>query len=187
MARSSYLPEDSFRLLLTALMPENRLALEVSLATGLRIGDVLALKTKQLEKQRFTVKEEKTGKGKRVYLPEKLWKQLRLQAGRCYVFESRCDPWKHRTRAAVYKDIKRVSRLYRLDGKKIKGSISPHTARKIYAVSEFHKSGNLKKVQQLLNHSSEAVTMIYALADQLSNSSHFGASSPSGRGREEWA
>lgn len=36
----------------------------------------------------------------------------------------------------------------------------------MYAVDEFEKSGgNLKRVQRLLNHSDEAVTMLYAMAN----------------------
>ena len=47
---------------LSALTFENRIACEVSLATGLRIGDVLALKTEKVQKMaRFTIKEQKNG------------------------------------------------------------------------------------------------------------------------------
>lgn len=169
--RSSYVEPDVFRLLLTALMPENRLALEVSLATGLRIGDVLSLKTKDLQRERFTIKEQKTGKSRRVYLPVVLRSACRTIAGRYFVFENRLTPNKPRTRQAVYKDLKRVARLYRLNGRKLAGQISPHTARKVYAVGEYHRTGSLEKVQHLLNHSSEAVTMLYALADELEDRS----------------
>jgi integrase len=62
----------------------------------------------------------------------------------------------------VYKDIKRAAKAFR-----IKSNISCHTARKIYAVSEYKKDFNVSRVKRLLNHSSEAVTMIYAIADEL--------------------
>jgi integrase len=146
--------------ILAALMPANRLACEVSLATGLRIGDVLRMKTEALA-QRMTVQEEKTGKNRRVYLTNDLYTRLLRQAGRLYVFPHRLDGKKHRTRQAVYKDLRRVRDLMRL-----KVNLSPHSMRKVYAVNEFHKDGDLKRVQKLLNHSSEAVTMIYALADE---------------------
>ena len=44
-----------------------------------------------------------------------------------------------------------------------------HIAQMIYSVEQYKKKllHLLKKVQQLLNHSDEAVTMIYALADRL--------------------
>lgn len=163
--RSDWLRESTFRHILTALMPENRLALEVSLCTGLRIGDVLAMETSKL-KQRMTVTEYKTGKKKRIYLPVVLLNLLQRQAGQKWVFEGRLDWRKHRTRQAVYKDIKQVCKLYRLpNGKRLQ--ISPHTARKVYAVSKYQTTASLRKVQELLNHSDEAVTMLYAMADSI--------------------
>lgn len=59
--RADYIAKQEFKHLLAALMPPNRLALEVSLATGLRISDVLNLRTERLE-ERMTIRELKTGK-----------------------------------------------------------------------------------------------------------------------------
>ncbi len=164
--RTDYINRDCMGLLLTALMPQNRLALEVSMATGLRIDDVLALKSAHLS-QRMTIREQKTGKNRRVYFPLSLYHQMLSFAGRFFVFEGRNDSRKHRTRQAVFKDLKRVSRLYRLDGRRLAENIAPHTARKIYAVEQYRKGKSLQKVQRLLNHSSEAVTLLYAMADDL--------------------
>lgn len=144
-------------------MPPNRLALRVSLATGLRIGDVLSLMRVRLA-PRMTVKEQKTGKSRRVYIPAALLEEMQAHAGRYWVFEGRTDPRRHRTRQAVYKDLARAARLFRLPSWQ---HISPHSARKVFAVREYHKDGDLKRVQQLLNHDSEAVTLLYAMADQL--------------------
>ena len=41
--RSDWIPKGEMSHILAALQPENRLACEVSLATGLRINDVLAM------------------------------------------------------------------------------------------------------------------------------------------------
>ena len=166
--RTDYVDPRVFDLLLTALMPPNRLALQLSLATGLRISDCLALRTDVLKRtQRPTITERKTHKRRRVYVPTALRDDLLRQAGRYYVFEGRLCETRPRTRAAVYKDLKRVARLYRLDGKAISLNIAPHSARKIYAVQDYHAHGSIERVQRLLNHSDEAVTMLYALADQL--------------------
>lgn len=162
--KSDYVGGDIMSHILAALMPANRLAIITSIYTGLRIGDVLALKSSDLLKDRFTIKEQKTGKSRRIRLPNKLKSDLFAQAGRYYVFEHRTNPKKHRTRQAVNKDIKRACELFRVG----KLNITPHSARKIYAVEEYHKTGSLKHVQDLLNHSDESVTMIYALADELS-------------------
>lgn len=146
-------------------MPENRLALIVSLTTGLRIDDVLHLKTAKIQKQRFTVKEMKTGKTRRVNLSVGLWQELLSVAGRIYVFEHRTDPKRCRTRQAVNKDLKRACELFRIKGV----NLSPHSARKIYAVNNYRRTCDLDKVRALLNHSEKQteVTMLYAMADVL--------------------
>ena len=161
--RADHVPRDELAHILAALTPPNRLALEVSLATGLRIGDVLALKTAKLA-QRITVREQKTSKSRRVYFPGDLLPRMQAQAGRIWVFEGRLDYRRHRTPSAVYKDLRRAARLWRLP-KDL--HLSPHSARKAYAVSEYQRTGSLKHVQELLNHDSEAVTMLYAMADIL--------------------
>lgn len=161
--RSDYIFRQEFGHILAALTAPNRLALETSLATGLRIGDVLSLRSDRLA-QRMTVRESKTGKTKRVRIPTELLERLQRQAGKYMVFEGRIDPKRPRTRQAVYKDIKRACRLFRLPTAL---QISPHSARKIYAVDQYHRTGDLKRVQKLLNHETEAVTMVYAMADQL--------------------
>ena len=161
--RSDWLKTDEVSHVLAALQPANRLACEVALATGLRISDVLSMRTAQL-KQRFTIKEQKTGKSRSVYLPRELLTRLEKQAGHRFVFEGRCNPKKHRTRQAVWKDIKRAAEVFpACRGKQI----SPHTLRKAWAVDKFKESGKIDKVQKALNHSDPMVTMIYALDDTL--------------------
>lgn len=155
---------EELRHVLSALTAPNRLACEISESTGLRIGDVLLLRRDQLQRgQRLTVREQKTGKTRRVYLPSDLYRRALRMAGSIYVFEGRLDGRKPRTRQAVYKDLRRAARLYRC-----RAHISPHSCRKVWAVNAYKASGgDLRKVQRLLNHSSEAVTMLYALADEL--------------------
>lgn len=162
MARSDWASGDVMAHILAALTYENRLAITVSLLTGLRIGDVLNIRSRDLLKDRFTITEEKTLKRRTIRIPNKLRDELQGIAGKVYVFENRLSARKHRTRQAVYKDIKRAARAFR-----VKGNISCHTARKIYAVSEYKKDFSVARVKKLLNHSSEAVTMIYAIADEL--------------------
>lgn len=163
--RTDWLAPEIFQHLLAALMPTNRLAIETSLATGLRIGDVLNLKTADLQKERFTIREEKTNKARRVTLPKALRLDLAAQAGRVFVFEHRLDQFRHRTRQAVWADLHRAATLFRLPHKLV---VAPHSARKIYAVGKYQDGRNLQKVQQLLNHSDEAVTVLYAMADLIS-------------------
>lgn len=162
--RSQWVCSAELEHVLAALTLPNRLVCEVCLATGLRVGDVLALKTEKVSKSaRFTVKEQKTGKSRLVYLPKSLHERLLLQAGRFWVFEGRTNPKQHRTRQAVFKDLRRAAKAFR-----VTAHVSPHSLRKCYAVAYFERTQSLEKVRRLLNHSSEAVTMIYAMADRIS-------------------
>jgi site-specific recombinase XerC len=139
--------------------------MEISMATGLRISDVLKLQTERIraaQNGRLTVRESKTGKNRRIYLRAELRDRALAQAGKIYVFEGRLDRAAPRSRQAVYKDLARVAAMWRLQA-----HISPHSARKVYAVEQYAKSRDLKRVQQLLQHSNEAVTMLYAMADSM--------------------
>lgn len=90
---------------------------------------------------------------------------MRAIAGEIYLFPNRNDYRKHRTRQAVWKDIKRAKKALR-----IKENIAPHSARKTYAVRLMKKYNNdITKVQRELNHSTPEVTMIYALSELLSS------------------
>lgn len=169
MARSSYVEPTSLGLVLAALQPANRLVFEVMLATGLRVSDVLNIKTAQVKRQRFTVKEQKTGKSRRVLIPRELQLRILRQAGRLYAFEGRYDWRKHRTRQAVWLDFSRCARFFQHGGAVPKGTVSPHSARKVYAVDEYHRTGDLDAVRQKLNHDPAhvATTLLYALSDKL--------------------
>ena len=166
--RSGWMPKGEIEHLLAALAPENRLACEISLATGLRINDVLSLKPQQVKKGRFTIYEEKTGKTRLVRLPKDLVKRCVACSGAHYVFQGRLNGMQHRTRQAVYKDLKKAVANFG-----VKEQISPHSLRKAYAVEEYARHGDLKRVQKLLNHSNEAITMLYAAANVLNNRKNF--------------
>ena len=157
--RTDYMLDREVDLVLAALMPGNALALRTALHTGLRIGDVLRLRPEQLQ-PRFWVTEQKTGKKRQVGLPEPLLTDLRDSAGEYWVFPGR-DPTKHRTRQAVWKDMKRAAKAFRLPI-----NAGPHSARKVYAVELMRKYGDIERVRRALNHGGIEVTMIYALADK---------------------
>ena len=144
---------------LAALMPSNRLVCQVSLHTGLRISDVLNLKTEQL-KPRFWVTEQKTGKRRMVGLPAPLLAAIKAQAGKIYAFPgARLND--HRTRQAVWKDVKRAAAAFRLPQ-----NVAPHSFRKVYAVDVLNHYGDIEKVRRVLNHGSQTTTLIYAMAAQ---------------------
>ena len=139
---------------LAALTPSNRLVCEVSLHTGLRVSDVLALRTQQLQPH-FWVTEQKTHKRKQVGLPAPLLAAVKAQAGPVWAFPGRCGKGP-RTRQAVWKDVKRAAAAFR-----VPQNVGPHSFRKTYAADAMRAYGDLAKVQKMLNHSSPICTMIY--------------------------
>lgn len=155
--KADYLLNEQVEKVLMLLTPENRLAMRVALQTGLRIGDVLALKADKLRQgNRWWITEQKTGKRRLIAIPENLRQDLLLYAGDEWVFPHRCDKTRHRTRQAVWADVKRASWAMRESV-----NASPHSARKVYAVELLQKYNDFPRVQRALNHSSPSVTVIY--------------------------
>lgn len=180
MAKSEYILRDDLEHVYAALMPDNRRALQVAEATGLRIGDVLALRTEQLRKgQRISVRETKTGKSRRVYIPQALYAELLDNAGDEWVFPGCRDPAKHRTRQAVWTDVKRASKAFRLPQ-----NVSPHSWRKFYAVDLWEDCGDMAKVAKALNHEPQHpdTTLLYIMAAELYRKRYQQQGSRGGRG-----
>lgn len=145
--------------MLDLLTYENRLVLRVLLHTGIRISDALQLRPDQLKPNGW-ITEQKTGKRRQIGLPEPLLTDLREAAGEYWVFPG-ADPRKHRTRQAVWKDVKRAAAALRLTA-----NAAPHSARKVYAVDLLRKYGDIERVRRALNHGGLEVTLIYAMADK---------------------
>lgn len=145
-----------------ALTPANRLVCRVAVHTGLRVGDVLQIRTEKLGTQ-FWVTEQKTGKRRRVNLPKALVEDIKAQAGPEWAFPGTRSPGKPRTRQAVWADVKRAAKAFRMPQ-----NVGVHSLRKRYAVEQLeHSRGNFERVRKLLNHRDMATTMIYAMSYQL--------------------
>lgn len=156
---TEYLLDREVEQVLDLLTDENRLVMRVLLHTGLRISDALALRTEQL-RPNFWITEQKTGKRRQVGLPEPLLSDLRSAAGAVWVFPG-ANPEKHRSRQAVWKDVKRAAEAARLTC-----NAAPHSARKVYAVKLLQQYGDIDRVRRALNHGGIEVTLIYAMADK---------------------
>lgn len=159
--KTEYLLDREVGHVLALLRPSNQVVMQVCLHTGLRVSDVLALKPEQI-KERFWITEKKTGKPRIVGLPLELRQAILAQAGDVWCFPGRLDQEKHRSRQAVWKDVKRAA-----DALRLPQNVAPHSFRKVYAVDLMRKYGSIEKVQRALNHGSETTTMIYAMAAQL--------------------
>lgn len=160
--RTEWIDDQHLELVLALLMPQNRLIMQLCIHSGLRVGDVVEMRSDQL-KPRVTVKERKTGKSRRITIPAKLLKEIQAQAGEVWAFPGReGSAAGHKTRQAVWADVKRAARAARLPE-----NVGTHTMRKVYAVRQMQRTGDLSYVQKALNHTDPAVTLIYAMADHL--------------------
>lgn len=158
--KTDYLLHREVGHVLAALTPGNRLVCEVMLHTGLRVGDVLGLRTEQLQ-PRLWVRESKTGKRKQIGLPRDLLQRIKAQAGPEWAFPGR-KPGTPRTRQAVWADVKRAAKAFRLPQ-----NAGTHSMRKVYAVELLERYGDIERVRRALNHDRVATTLIYAMADRL--------------------
>lgn len=147
---------------------ENVLALRVSLETGLRIGDVLSLRASQIERRTIRGIAEKTDKPYKKTISADLAKRLAAltpnKGG--YIFPHRLDPMRHRTRQAVWDNMKKAAVLMG-----VKLNAAPHSARKTYSVEMFKDKG-LERTQKELQHDKMSTTMIYAFSDMLCGAEH---------------
>ena len=135
-----------------------RLALTISLETGLRIGDVCKIQRKDIRGDVLTYVAEKTGKRGTKVLPHELAIALKARCHSGYIFASRAKCG-HLTRQAVFAAVKKA----RLDCA-CSAHITPHSARKTYAVDVRRREG-FAAAQAALQHSSAAVTALYAFSD----------------------
>lgn len=158
--KTEYLFNREVERVLAALMPQNQLIMRVILRNGMRLSDVLELKTEDLKLSGWYT-EKKTGKRRRFGLDAALLADIRAQAGPVWAFPGR-KPGTHKSRQAVWADVKRAAKAFRLPQ-----NVGPHSFRKVYAVQLMEKYGDLERVRRNLNHSNTSITVIYALSDML--------------------
>ena len=144
----------------TGCRPNERVATALMLEAnlGLRISDIVRLKLSDIihdgERYRLAIKEQKTGKARVFTVPLTLYQFIR-----CYCVDNGIAANEvifPLTERAVQKHLKTVCDFLEIDG------ISTHSFRKYYA-TEIYKNNdyNIALVQQLLQHSSTAVTQRY--------------------------
>lgn len=146
---------------LAALTPQNRLIMRMILHTGMRLSDAVSWKTENLKPSGWYT-EGKTGKRRRFGLPSDLLEEIKAQAGPVWAFPGQGKQGNHKTRQAVWKDVKRAQKAFRLPQ-----NVAPHSGRKIYAVELMRKYGDIERVRRALNHECGTVTALYAMADVL--------------------
>ena len=174
--KTGALTDRAVSLIIGLMYEENALAMQVAFETGLRISDVLSLRTKQIKQKTFTVTEQKTGKKRKIKLSDALKSSLTKISGEVWVFPHRTDKTKHRTRQAVWKDIKRVERiLYEQGylqstdtGRHSKNDKRPvlgtHSGRKTFARRYYDDTQDFDGLRQRLNHQRDEITVVYLMS-----------------------
>ena len=159
--RTIYVTTDQVEKIAAHLSAWEWLALWVSAETGLRVGDVVALKWRQIAPDRIFFTAQKTGKWGFAPISEKLYRELVLmRRSTRWVFPSPKDPEKHLTRQAVWYRVKRACERAGIDPE----GIAPHSFRKYFAVETFKREG-LKATQAALQHDRTITTEDYAMSD----------------------
>jgi integrase len=142
------------------MQSENRLAVQVALHTGLRLGDVLKSTPADLDGVKLTYTAEKTGKQGTASLSRALADKLRKNSNKKWLFPSPYNNGeKHRHRSTVYKDFVNARKRA-----KIEQNVTPHSTRKTFAVETRDKKG-FDEVKKALQHENIGTTMLYALSD----------------------
>lgn len=134
----------------------------LAVASGLRIGDLVLLKAKDVKTSHLEVIEHKTKKLKACNLLN-IWyeirfyiKQNKLKSNDFLFYSTNNKKDKPLTRSQVYK-------VFKCNAKKcgVVGVVSPHSCRKTYARQIYADTGDIFMVQQALNHSHLSDTMLY--------------------------
>lgn len=163
--RTDYLNPQIYNRLYGVMTYENVLALRVALETGLRIDDVLSLKRSDLQGRTLRGLAEKTGKPFRKVISRDLSDRLVRLTDDGYFFPHRIKRGEHRTRQAVWSNMKTAAA--RLG---VQLNAAPHSARKTYAVEVFRDKG-IEAAQKELQHDRLSTTMLYCFSDMISQNS----------------
>lgn len=140
--------------------PKYGILCRIGFETGLRISDILALKSKTINSGYFHVTEKKTQKRRKITLNkttlaeiDKYAKQFRLKENDFLVYgRERSKPL---SRIQAYRVIKKNLRGM--------GNLGTHTFRKTYALMHYRKYGDIKKLSKELNHKYLSTTLGYLI------------------------
>lgn len=156
--KSRFIDKGEVKKLREVSKEEAFLPLLLSLETGLRIGDIVNLKVKDVKPDGIHYTASKTKKKGVAQISATMRKRLPKRGK--WLFPSPYKPDKHLTRQAVWSRIKKAGERAGLD---LEG-LSPHTMRKAFAVELYRQKG-FKAVQEALQHTYASTAEIYAFAD----------------------
>ena len=137
------------RKLLKLLPDASALAVRISADTGLRISDILAIRSGELDTT-MRVIERKTGKSRTVRL-----RPATLKAAKAYAAHG-CDRLIPHAPSTIYRQIRRAATELGME------HVSMHSIRKLYA-RQYCRAHGLAATQRELRHDYLSTTMLYVL------------------------
>jgi integrase len=136
----------------------------IGINTGLRISDILKLKVKDLSGEYISMREQKTGKQKRIIFTPSLKRALKT-----YIADKDPEEFIIKSRKGVNRPIGR-SMAYRIlneAAKQVKlKEIGTHTLRKTFGYHFYQQTKDVAMLQELFNHHSPKVTLRYIGVNQ---------------------
>lgn len=139
------------------------LPFKIALETGLRVGDIVKIRWRDIEGNKLKYTAEKTGKRGEAILTWQTVADLRrlhANSNSIWVFPSPRRAGRHITRQTLWYRFKRAARRAHIP----LGGASPHSLRKVYAVREFRAHG-ARAASAALQHTNLATTEIYIFSD----------------------
>lgn len=144
--------------------PRDRFLFVLGINTALRISDLLKLKVSDLRgKSHLSLKENKTGKARKQIISKPLKKEINAYTEgmdpEAWLFPSRTGKGPI-SRVQAYRILNETAKKIGLD------EIGTHTLRKTFAFHFYQQTNDVVTVQQLLAHSSPAITLRYLGVNQ---------------------
>lgn len=135
----------------------------IGINTGLRIGDILALKVSDVRgRDTAVIIEQKTGKKRTLYLrniADEIDAYTRFMDEGDYLFSSRKKDADGRSKAIsttqAYRALQKAADLLE------RGDIGTHTMRKTFGYQHYQRNKDIAILMVILNHSSPSVTKRY--------------------------
>jgi len=131
----------------------------IGINTGLRAGDLVTLKAKQIKgKKKVTIKEGKTNKARVIQLTN-IYDELQIYIATLgaseWLFPSRQGD-SHITTTQAYRQLVKAGKMV-----DIENGIGTHTMRKTFGYWFYKKTKDVAKLQMILNHSHPDITLGY--------------------------
>jgi integrase/recombinase XerD len=161
--------EEVSRLLCATTNPKHLLLLKLIYSAGLRVSEVVKLKTTDIDLEDRTL-HIRYGKGKRdriIPIPESLCQEIREflspESSSSHLFRSRPDRRGHISIKTAQKVLTKASRKAC-----IKKQVHPHTLRHSFATHLLEQGTDIRFIQKLLGHKRITTTEIYTQVSTVS-------------------